>query len=360
MRIQFVITDLEVGGVPLHLLRLAAALHAAGHHVGVISLAEPGAVAEALRTAGIAVKSCAAAGSFDLRVLWRLRRLVRAFAPDIVHSLLFHANLACRLSGLVPPERLLCEIQTVEIERNWHLTLDRWTMRRARLTIGNSKAVVDHLYHAADIPRDRLRVIHGGIDAARYADVAAVPRNVLNIPADAPLIGWVGRLDPVKDLPTLLEAASVVPRAHIALVGQGPERDNLRMLARNLDCTERVHFLGLRNDVPALLHSFDIFAFPSLTEGLPNALMEAMAAACPIICSDIGGNRELIDPGVHGLCVPPGNVPALVDGLQILLTDRDQAIRMGQQARARIVTDFTLDAMVRKYSALYEECLVKS
>lgn len=360
-RILYVITDLEVGGVPLHVLRLARAMQTRGHAVRVVSLAPDGPVSDKLREANIEVASCGARTALSLPALVRLRRHILQFEPRIVHALLFHANLACRLicplAG-VPGERLICEIQTVEIERRWHLTLDRWTHGLCRVEIGNSISVMDHLHRVGGLPREKLRVIPGGIDQRLIDPYPAHRKADLGLNEGEPLLLWVGRLDPVKGLEDLLEAVAVVNRAspvQLLLLGSGSQRSLLEQRIVSLGLTGRVRLLGVRDDVPSFLKACDVFVFPSHTEGLPNALLEAMAAGCPIVCTDIPANRELIRDGENGLCVPVRDPTALADAIRRLLGDRSLAGRLASGARHDAHTARSLDQMLRRYGELYDE-----
>lgn len=334
-----------------------------GHDVSVASLASVGPVGERLRAAGIDVHACGGCCGVDVRVLGRLKRIVRAAGPDVVHSLLFHANVAARWAGKragVPSSRIVCEIQTVEVERRWHLLVDRFTHGGCRFTIGNSPSVVEQLYAEAGIPRDRLRLVRGGIDAARFDGVAAVDRESLGLPVDARMILWVGRLDPVKGLDVLIRAlAGQVddPCAHLVLVGDGPIRGELERQAGDAGVAERVHFVGRRDDVASLLAAADVFAFPSRTEGLPNALLEAMASRCAIVTTDVPGCRDLIEDGRSGLVVPFGDAGALGGALSRVLGDAELSARLGEAARRRVEASWSIDSMFDAYDACYAEAV---
>ena len=357
--ILYVITDLEVGGVPLHLRRLAVAMRDRGLTPSVVSLAPPGPVADMLAADGVEVASCHGCCGVDVRVVSRLADIIRRTNPTIVHALLFHANLAARLAALhveLPRERLLCEIQTVEIERRWHLLVDRWTHRLCRLTIGNSPSVVEHLADQAGIPRRRLHLIRGGIDPAPYRDATPIDRSALGLPGNAPIILWVGRLDPVKGLDFLLGAFKLVSAqvpGHLILAGDGPMREHLAVLVDRLELGDRVHLLGARRDVPRLLKAADLFVFPSRTEGLPNALLEARAAECPIVTTDVPGCRDLIQDGTTGLLVPYGQADALADAIRRLLTEPETARRLSQSAAQEVTRHWHLDSSHDAYARLY-------
>ena len=361
--ILYVITDLKVGGVPLHLYHLARAMRERGHEVAVVSLSPDIPVGKMLENDGIDVENCGGRGGFDFRVVFRLGRIIKRRRPDVVHALLFHANVASRwaakLAGF-PRERVLCEIQTVEVERRWHLVVDRFTHRGCRFTIGNSPSVIEHLASAARIPRDRLRLVCGGIDASRIRSASPADRSTIGVADDDKMILWVGRLDPVKGLDNLIDAFSRLPqelRARLVLVGDGPQRSVLVERIARLGIADRVLMLGSRKDVPSLLKAADVFAFPSRTEGLPNALLEAMAAGCPVVTTDVPGCRDLIDNENTGLMVPYGDTGALHDALRRLLTDMKLAHALGTEARRAIEGHWPIEHTYQQYAGAYEDVL---
>jgi len=396
-----VITDLQVGGVPLHLFRLVQAMGERGFTPSVVSLAKLGPVARMIADDGITVHDCGGRGGWDIRVLARLTRIIRKTEPEIIHALLFHANVASRLAAWevgFPSNRVLCEIQTVEVERPWHLLVDRWTHRGCRFIIGNSPSVVEHLASRASLPRDRLRLVRGGIDPSPIREANPIERSALGLPADVPIVLWVGRLDPVKGLSNLIDAFPTVAAdygAHLLLAGTGPLHGQLSSQIERLGLSEHfaerasmctteqsaererpvckpragawgsdkhhtvaqgeVHLLGARHDIPQLLKTADVFAFPSRAEGLPNALLEAMAASCPIVTTDVPGCRDLIQHEQTGLVVPYGDTTALIGAIRLLLDDRALASRLGQAAATAVKQEWYIDKTHAAYEALYRE-----
>lgn len=358
--ILYVITDLQVGGVPLHLHRLIGSMTARGYHCAVVSLADVGPIGKRLENEGVLVRSCNARHSWDVRVLWRLTGILREVNPRIVHAMLFHANVASRWAARragISADRVLCEIQTVEVERRWHLVVDRWTHRGCRFTIANSPSVLDHLATQAGIPHDRLRLIRGGIDPKPFANVRPIQwEEVLGQPCGQVVL-WVGRLDPIKGLDVLIKSfVRVVERvpAKLVLVGDGPLRPKLERRIQSLGLQKSIHPIGMRDDVPALMSSAHVFAFPSRTEGLPNALLEAMAAACAIVTTHVPGCRDLIVDEVNGLLVPFGDADSLSRALVRLLIDRPLASRLGQEARQDVSRNWHLTNTHEAYAAEYE------
>jgi len=360
-RITYVITDLNTGGVPLHLLRLSTAMLQRGHRPSVVSLAPPGPVTRRLRDAGIDTVDCAARNARDLPAIWRLGQHLRRLRPDLVHSFLFHANVASRLAVPLAGRsisRLICEIQTVEIERRWHLTVEGMLHRLGACVVGNSPSVVEHLRRAAHVTAGRLVCIRGGVDVQGIQNARPADRAALALPEATRVVLWVGRLDAVKGLDELVDAFAIVTRTaevRLLLVGDGDYEPTVRRRVEGHRLQDRVKLLGRRDDVAALLKIADVFAFPSRTEGLPNALLEAMAAARPIVTTDVPGCRDVITHAVTGVLVPPGDIDALAAAITRLLTDPTGASRLAAAAAHEAVTRFSFCASVDRYERLYRQ-----
>ncbi len=363
IRLTYVITDLEVGGVPLHLHRLATRLAGERFDVRVISLADEGPVGRMLQRDGVPVDACRARGAWDVAALFRLRRHLRLRRPDILHALLFHANVAVRLVGPsvgMPIHRILCEIQTVEQERPWHLVVDNLTCRLCRLEIGNSPSVVGHLAARAHIPASRLRCEPGGIDVERFARAGPISRESLGVPPDVPLLIWTGRLDPVKGLDTLLKAMTLPPmppQARLVLVGEGDYRPSIERLIAESGLTGRVVMLGERGDVPELLKAADLYVFPSRTEGYPNALLEAMAAGLPVVATAVAGCRDIVVDGQTGVLVPYGSAEALSGAVAGLISDVSRAVRMARSGQEWVRRHADIAVVAERWQRFYEDLL---
>ncbi len=340
-------------------------MRARGRGCAVVSLKPLGPVSEMLCADGVPVFTCEGRGGWDFRVVKRLADIIADTRPGLIHSLLFHANFASRRaarSAGFPAKRVVCEIQTVEVERRWHLLVDRWTGGSCRCFVGNSPSVIEHLAHHARIPRDRLRLVRGGIDPEEVRAARAIDKRTLvaGIDPDAPIVLWVGRLDPVKGLTFLVRAFREVAEktsAHLVLVGGGPLKATLEREVRRTALLGRVHLLGPRRDVPSLLKTADVFAFPSRTEGLPNALLEAMAAACPIVTTDVPGCRDLIEHERTGLVVPYDDTPKLTAAVLQLLAHPTFSAQMGKAAAVEVERNWHVERTWEGYSALYDDIL---
>ena len=188
-------------------------------------------------------------------------------------------------------------------------------------------------------------------------------RKDLGVDSETSLIGTVGRLTPVKGIPYLLQAARLLLRqganVKVLLVGDGSIRPDLMAQTHSLGIADNVVFLGHREDTNALLQALDIFALPSLSEGIPMALLEAMAAARAIVASRVGGVPEIVEDGSEGFLVEPMDVPGLTEICLRLIRSPEMAQKMGQAARARVERNFSAENMAHQVALLYKE-LVES
>ena len=201
-------------------------------------------------------------------------------------------------------------------------------------------------------------VIPNGVEdlLAQSAALRNPRRNELRIGTETILIGTVGRLYRQKNVPLLLCSAARLSSARpwkILVVGDGPERQRLVTLARELALSERIIWLGSREDVGGWLAAMDIFVHTADFEGMPNAVMEAMAMALPVVASNVDGNRELIRNEVTGYLVAPGNVSAFTEQIQQLMDNPDRAYEVGQKAHQEVLQRFNMPRMVRAYDQLF-------
>jgi glycosyltransferase involved in cell wall biosynthesis len=272
--------------------------------------------------------------------LTTLARLLRGLRPRLVHvtDVWPQALVAARLAR-VP--RLLVTHHTPELPRRDNLAGRVW-QRLGWL------ARPEVIYTSeADRERDSRRpshVIALGIDLDRFEGAQPALRS------DRPLVGNVARLAPQKDHRTLVEAARLVPEADFVVAGDGELREELERQAEG----SNVRFLGARDDVPELLASFDVFAFPSLFEGLCLAVIEAQAAGVPVVATPVGGIRETVVDGETGLLVPTRNPAALAAAIRRLLEDRPAAEAMAAEARRRVRERFSVERMVAETLRLYD------
>jgi glycosyltransferase involved in cell wall biosynthesis len=227
--------------------------------------------------------------------------------------------------------------------------------------VGNSPSVVAHLARRAGVPPHRLVLVRGGIDPGTVRQADPIERASLGLSASVPLAVWTGRLDPVKRVEDLIRAAASIVQQSVPLqvliVGDGPQRDRLEWLAGQEGVADHVHFAGRRPDVPRLLRTADLFVFPSRTEGLPNSLLEAMAAGLPIVATDVPGNRDVLVDGRTGILVPPRRSEQLAAAMLKLLRNKGLARQLGAAASDAVDRLFQLRQTHRAYESLYRRAL---
>jgi glycosyltransferase involved in cell wall biosynthesis len=222
--------------------------------------------------------------------------------------------------------------------------------------IAVSRAEKEHLCKDLAIPDDKVRVVYNGIQLTEFEQSAnAALRDKLTEGRDLPLVCTLARLHPQKGHKYLLQAATHVLDAIFVLAGDGPERSRLEELCLNLGLKDRVRFLGHREDIPQLLAACDLFVLPSLYEGLPLSVLEAMASGKPVVATKVGGTDEAVVHGSTGILVPARNVTALAASIAAMLRDRTMATRFGEAGRKRVAQMFSAEAVVRGVSEVYDE-----
>jgi sugar transferase (PEP-CTERM/EpsH1 system associated) len=303
----------------------------------------------------------------------RLWQVLRRLRPDIVHT----RNLAA-LECLVPaalagvPCRIHGEHGHDIDELNGSSRKYRLLRRVLRPLVHQYTAVsadlAGWLVRSVGLHPGRVTAIYNGVDSRIFH-----PRTGSRPPLGpdgfaAPgswVVGTVGRMEPVKDQPTLVRAflhlLSTEPswrdRLRLVLIGEGSLRDECRGLLRAAGAEALAWLPGERADVPPVLRAMDLFVLPSLGEGMSNAILEAMATGLPVVATKVGGNPELVEEGRTGTLVPSGDPVAMAGAIRAYLTDPDKARRHGQAGRRRVEAQFSLDAMVEGYLALYDAVL---
>lgn len=261
--------------------------------------------------------------------------------------------LAARLAGR---GRIVAGRRSAPVEQGGRGVVEDLVVRLADRIIVNAEALRPRGAAGA-----RTDVIPSGVDTEIFrprADAREATRARLGLPSGPTIIGTVGRLEVRKGTDVLLEAVAELrkkglPEVRVVVVGDGPLRDELPALAARLGLADQVFMLGDRSDVHEVLGALDLFVLPSRTEGMSNALLEAMATALPVVATAVGGNPEVVAAETTGVLVPPDNSTAMAEAIARLLASPDAAARLGVAARAHVEDRYSAPAMVRRLEAVY-------
>lgn len=365
-RVAFVITELEVGGAERCLTNLATRIDRARFDPLVVSLApRPAAGKDALvvqlEEAGVSVRF------LNRRSAWQfisgvalLSRILRDERPQIVQTFLYHANvLGAQAARRANVPHVLAGIRVAD-PRWWRAFSERWACSAIEKFVCVSDGVAQHCL-SRGYPREKLMVIPNGVDISRFAGAAPISLARLGMPEGRKAIVYIGRLDPQKGLDDLLRT---VPRVFdallehdLVLVGEGPDRTRLANLATQLGVAARVHFTGWRAEVPAILAAAEIAVLPSRWEGMPNVVLEAMAAAKPVVANRVEGVAELLGRSTIDQCVDPGKCREFAERIIQLVQNPQIAADLGRQNQQRVTELFSIEAMVGSYERLYVSIL---
>jgi glycosyltransferase involved in cell wall biosynthesis len=367
IRVLQLITSLERGGAENHLLALLSHADRQAFEVEVAVLVGEGELVPVFRGEHIPVHLLKARSRLDPLALRRLVALLRERHYDIVHSHLFRADI---YAGLAVPrlgENRPLLVSTRHNDDRFFLNpfvgiVHYMVSARQDLIIAISDHIARFTVSRGVRHPARVRRVYHGIEPPLTRALEREGQRIraeLGIEQDAFLVGNVGRLAPQKGqrhliaaMPHLLER---VPRAHAVIAGGGDLEGYLRELAEEVGVAPRVHVLGQRKDVPALMHAIDVFAMPSIWEGFGLVLLEAMAAGRPIVASRVATIPEVVLDGESGLLVPAGDPLALADALAQLANDRALATRLGETGRERLQRHFSVEKMVGDTELLYRE-----
>jgi glycosyltransferase involved in cell wall biosynthesis len=362
LKVLHLLVSLPVGGAEDLVAAIVRGLDPERFDVEVACLGLPGPVGEELLAAGYPVRHL----GLDVKhtSMWRsvagVRRLLKQLQPDILHTHLYHPNLYGRLAALGLGIPVVAAVHNSYTRVKFHRRLWNFLLGWAseRILVGSTQ-VRDDVRHYDLVPASRLLVLPYGIRLAELdATVSrAEARGALQVSGF--VMGAVGRLEEQKGHLYLLEALAQVqaeiPEATLVLVGDGRLRQDLERQARGLGLGERMRFLGTRRDLPLIFRTLDLFIQPSLWEGLPLALLQAMGAGLPVLATRVSGVREVIEDGVNGRMVEPADPQALARVLLELYRQPELRTHLATAAHETIRENYSLEAMLTRLENLYLE-----
>jgi glycosyltransferase involved in cell wall biosynthesis len=304
-------------------------------------------------------------GLGDLGVVASLVQLARNKRAHLIHAHEFYMNAIGSVVSFLTGIPLIATVhgKSYYPEKKRRCAVYRMVAARAAGMVAVSQDLQSFFCKTIRIATERVQVVYNGIDTKSLSNI---PRNLkllesIGVPTDASIVGTVGNLYPVKGHIHLIRAASMIlqhrPYTHVLILGRGGQRDALLAEAKTFGIEDHIHLLGYREDAPDWLGMMHVFTLPSLSEGLPLSLLEAMAVGIPTVVSAVGGMPEAVCDGHSGFLVPPGDPDALAKQILFLLNNPAVAASVGNAGRKRVQEDFSLNRMVREYCSLYQRAL---
>jgi glycosyltransferase involved in cell wall biosynthesis len=364
LKVLFLVHGLPVGGTERVVVDLVRWLRPRGVEAAVGCLDEVGTLGEGLREDGVPVVPLGRRPGFDRALGRRIAGLALDQRADLIHA----HQYTPYFYGVLARRRCRLPLLFTEHGR-FHPDRPSWKRHLFNRTLGRSvdkvTAVSDGVRRALvrveGFPGEEIEVLHNGIAPEAFTapeGARAWLEADHGVPAGAPVVGSVARLNPIKNQALLVDAfadvARALPEARLILVGDGPERAALTARAAAAGLTDRVLLPGEQGDVARWLACMDVFCLTSLSEGMPMTVLEAMAARVPVVCTDVGGIGEMVADGAEGVLVPSGDRGALAAALTRLLKDPARSRDLAERAHGRLLRDFTLDVVGARYVEIYE------
>lgn len=371
------ITWLPQGGIERKIVAVLPRLNPDLFRVHLCCIRERGALADDLERQGVPVHLIPFKSRLDPTAMLRLRHLTQRLDIDLVHSHMYRANTPA--TALKVFNKNLAVIGHYHNVNTWEtrrqLNMDRFMALRRDMNVAVSEAVRLNVVDTLGLPEDLTTTLYNCVDLDEFRRLSAAERKIarreMGIDPDDKVIIMVARMVTQKNHALVLDSAAEIlqecPAAKFLLVGGGPDEDAMKERAKTAGFADRFVFTGRRDDVPRLLGLSDIAILPSFKEGFSNAVLEAMACGLPVVASDVGGNAEIIDPGINGYLLETVPDPGSRFGVAItethfprlvkrLLTDDEHRVRLGEAAWQR-ARHYSLDAMVHEIEQLYLEVL---
>jgi glycosyltransferase involved in cell wall biosynthesis len=384
VKILRVIARLNMGGPALHVAYLTAGLRERGYETTLVagSLARGedsmAFVADGLdvHVASVPELSREISVLRDLRSVLHVARLIRRERPDILHTHTAKAGAVGRTAALIaggarPP--IVVHTFHGHVLRGYFdpvrafgfRVLERWLARSTTCLIAVSPQVRDDLVALGVAPREKFAVVRLGIELEQRvradADARMETRRLLGIPADAFVVGWIGRMTGVKNTDDVLAALRLLRDrdvdAYLLMVGDGPDRERVERRAHELGIVKHCLFVGYQEEVARWYASFDAMILPSVNEGTPVSAIESLAARRPVVATRVGGVPDVVEEGEDGYLVESGDADGLADRLERLAADPALRERLGDHGRARVLERYAVSRLVDDVDRLYRELL---
>jgi len=369
-KILYLITGLHVGGAEMVLYRLLKKLNREKYEPVVVSIIPIVGIGERIEEEGIKILSLNAKFKCNPLIIWRVISIIKKEKPQILHSFLFHANFLGRVIGkLRNVPIIISSIHNEYFGGILREKLLKWTDRFCNITTIVSKGAAERMIDLKVVSKNKLKVIYNGIDLENFPfrklEARTKIRKELNIEENKKILISVGRLHEAKGCPYLIKAMKILkekyPHILLIVLGEGPEGKKIEEQIKELKLEKNILLLGQKENISEYLNASDVFVMPSLWEGLPIALLEAMACGLPVVATRVGGVPEVVEDGKSSFLVELKNPRGLAEKIiKTLEMSEEERKKMGERGRKIVEKKFSIEQMVKEYENLYQELLEKN
>ncbi len=368
INILYIYVSLPIGGAEQLLLTSLMNMDLNRYRPIVCCIRDKGKIGEEIESLGFELIELGNfSKSFNIFICFRIIKIIHKYKIDIIHTHLYHSNLYGRLAAIMTGVPVVATEHNVYQTYKFKRRVINWLLaKKTHKVIAVSGMVRDYITKRDWLDPLKIELIHNGIDLNGQSSLLTreEARDRLRIPRDAFVVGTVGRLTDQKGHIFLVNAAKrlkdAIANLRVIIVGAGPLLPNLKKAIEEESLEECVLLLGSRRDIPEILRTFDVFAFPSLWEGLPLSLLEAMSCSIPVVATPAGGVVEIITDGVNGLTVPFSDAGALADSILYLHENAGFRKELGEKGLAVVQERFSASSMMHHMETLYETMLNSS
>ena len=325
-----------------------------------------GGLLDKVRGIGIKTAALGIENKWKFYLSFRRYKIIKDFNPDILQSFLYFDNILARIFGKIAGVPIIISGQrNVETERSsLRNSLDKYTLPLADLVISNTREGEKILMEKFHLAHPRVKLIYNGIDIREENDSIKKKEFLkeIGLSEDEKIVGFIGRLEKQKGVQYLLDAMQILyeqdSSIYALIIGDGKEKDRLEKYSQSKSC--KAIFLGWKENASRYLTSFDIMVLPSLWEGMPNVVLEAMKQGIPVIATSVGGNIEIVEDGITGFLVGPGNSQALAKKIKMVLSlPESEKTSIIKKAKDKVINNFNIDKMVKEFENTYTALLSK-
>lgn len=296
----------------------------------------------------------------------QMYKIIKEFNPDILQSFLFFDNILARLFGKISGVPIIISGQrNVETERSFiRNCVDKYTLPLSDMVISNTRGGEKLLLQKFHLTHPRIKVIYNGVDLHQENNSVKKKEFLkeIGLSGDKKIVGFIGRLEKQKGAQYLIDAMRILyeqdSSVYAPIIGDGKQKNVLEKYSQSKGC--KAIFLGWKEDASRYLTSFDLLVLPSLWEGMPNVVLEAMKQGIPVIATSVGGNIEIIEDGITGFLVEPGNSQALAEKIKMVLSlSESEKTSVITNAKDKVINNFNIDKMVKEFEDTYMSLLSK-